>query len=85
MCIVACVNCAFCIILTCDMYLSDLQVLKIWDFGSTARCGQVWQSQAKPAAWEALRSVPSYVTEGGHEAVYFFKKARMDLFAIVPS
>ncbi len=54
-------------------------MLKIWDFGSTARSGQ-----AKPAALEALISVPSHVIKEEHEAVYFWKEARMDSFAVVP-
>ncbi len=40
MCIVVYVYCAIYIILTCDVYLSDLQVQEIWDFGSTARSRQ---------------------------------------------
>jgi hypothetical protein len=37
MCIVVYVYCAICIILTCDVYLSDLQLLEIWDFESGER------------------------------------------------
>jgi hypothetical protein len=40
MCIVVCVCCTICIILNFDVYLSDLQVLEIWDFRSTARSRQ---------------------------------------------
>ncbi len=42
-------HCAVRIILTCDVYLCDLQVLEIWDFDSTARSRQAKQGKAKPS------------------------------------
>ncbi len=42
------------------------------------------QSQAKPAAWEALRNVPSHVTKKGRGSVYFWREATMDSFAAAP-
>jgi hypothetical protein len=59
------------------VYLSDLQVLKIWDFGSVARSELGKYSRAKPsqpAAWEALGSVPSHVTEGNMKQFTFGKR-----------
>jgi hypothetical protein len=51
--------CSICIILACNVYLSDLQVLEIWDFGSTGRSRQAKLGRAKkPTAWEALGSLP---------------------------
>jgi hypothetical protein len=43
--IVVCIDSAICIILACDVYLPDLQVLKIWDLG-----------QAKPSQWHGKPS-----------------------------
>jgi hypothetical protein len=71
--IIVCIDIAICIILACDVYLPDLQVLKIWDL------------QAKPVAWEALRSVPDHATKRKSGAVYFWKEARMNSFASVPT
>ncbi len=55
-----------CIILTCDVYLIDIQVIKIWDFRSTVQPDLGKPSrprQDKPVAWETLRSVPGHVTK----------------------
>ncbi len=81
-----CIDYVICIILACDVYLPDLQVFKTWDFGSMARSEQAKKlTQAKLAAWEALRSVPSRVTKRECGTVYFWKEARMDSFAAVPT
>ncbi len=40
--IFVCIDCAIGINFACDVYLPDLQVLEIWDFGSTARS---WQAK----------------------------------------
>ncbi len=62
-----CIDIAIGIILACDVFLPNLQVLKIWYFGSVARSGQAkygkpsMANQAKPAVWEALRSVPGHM------------------------
>jgi hypothetical protein len=80
--IAVCIDCAICIILACDVYLPDLQVFKTWDFGSMARPEQAKKlTQAKLAAWEALRSVPSHVTKRGCGTVDFWKETRMDSVA----
>jgi hypothetical protein len=71
--VVACIYCAICIILVCDMYLPDLQVLKIWDFGSTARSGKL-SRPAKPVVREALRSVPGHVTKREYGQSTFGKR-----------
>jgi hypothetical protein len=38
----------------------DLQVLKIWDFGSTFKSRRVKPNHEKPTAWEASKDVPSH-------------------------
>jgi hypothetical protein len=66
--IVPCVYSAMCIILACDVYLSDLQVLKIWDFGSTARSGQAKYGKAKQSQASSVESPqkhPKPCDEGG--------------------
>jgi hypothetical protein len=42
------------------VYLFDLQVLKIWDFGSIARSGQSKKGKAKPSQ---QREKPSEVSQ----------------------
>jgi late competence protein required for DNA uptake (superfamily II DNA/RNA helicase) len=84
--IVACIYCAICIILACDVYLPVLEVLKICNFGSTAIwAGQIGQSQAKPAAWEALRSIHGHRNKREYRVVYVWKEARMYSFATAPT
>ncbi len=63
-------------VLACDVFLSDLQLLKIWDFGSTVRPGQAkkGRAQVKPAVWEALGSATSHVTEGNMKQSTFGKR-----------
>ncbi len=84
--IIACVYCAICIILTCDVYLSDLQVLKIWTLDLQPDLGR--PSRAKPSKASSVGSPqksPKPCDWRECEAVYFGKEARMESFAAVPT
>ncbi len=85
--IVVCIYCAIRVILACDVYLPDLRTstrnLGLWIY-SQILASQAGQSQAKIAAWEALRSVPDHVTRREYGAICFWKEAGMDSFAAVP-
>jgi hypothetical protein len=42
-------------------------------------------SEAKPVAWEVLRSVPGHVTRREYGTIYFWMEARIDPFPAVPT
>jgi hypothetical protein len=54
-----CYFCAICVILACGAYLIDLQLLKIWVFGSKFKSRRAKPSQAKPTTWEAYKGISS--------------------------
>jgi hypothetical protein len=81
-----------CVYWLCYLYYSCLWFVSVWftsaqsgtldiqpDLGKPSR-----PSQAKPAVWEALRSVPGHVTERKYWAIYFWEEFRMDSFAVAP-
>jgi hypothetical protein len=62
LCIAMCVVSVLFVILLLVMRIwIDSQVLKIWDFGSTLKSGQVKPSQAKPTTLKARWGIPSNV------------------------
>jgi hypothetical protein len=69
------------------VYLSDLQVLEIWDFGSTARSTVGRPSRAEPSQANNVGSHQKHPKPCGYrecEAVYLGIEAIMDSFATVP-
>jgi hypothetical protein len=84
--IAVCVYFSICIILTCDVYLSDLQVLEIRTSDLQPALGR--PSRRKPSQTSRVGSPqkhPKSCDQGECEAVYFGKEARMDLFEAVPT
>jgi hypothetical protein len=61
----------------------DLQVLKIWDLGSTLKSGQAKLSQASSVGSLPGHPQSTWLREDV-ESVYFVKEARMDSFAAAP-
>ncbi len=61
----------------------NLQVLEIWDFGSTLKSRQAKLSQAKPTQQHGMPARESKVIWPREDvgSVYFWKEARMDSFA----